>query len=327
MDHSRFLEILGGARECRIVVVGDVMLDRYVEGRVDRISPEAPVPVVHVSAEWDAVGGAGNVAANVRALGAECDLIGVVADDDPGHRIQSSLNGIGVRHHFVADGERPTTAKTRVLAKSQQIVRVDRERAGPLSSETVRALTDHLDRRIPGADVVILEDYNKGVLSVEVIRHTLDKAAELGIPTVVDPKWENFFAYEGATVFKPNRKELTGAMAEPVRPDDVDWMEAARARLGCTYLLLTLGSDGMVLLSPGPRLDHARAVAHSVYDVSGAGDTVSAAFSVSLAAGGTHAEAMTIATHAAATAVAKAGVATVVPEEIWHSMTEHLPQL
>lgn len=320
MNKARFEEILAGAASRRILVVGDVMLDRYVVGTVDRISPEAPVPVVLVDEEWDAVGGAANVAANVRALNARCDLVGVVAGDDAGDRIRERLDAMEVRHHFVADPGRPTTAKTRVLARSQQVVRVDRERDGPMGDETARSLLALVDTRLPEADVVILEDYNKGTLTPLVIRHVLDRARDLGVPSVVDPKWENFFAYAGATVFKPNRKELTGAMGETVRPDDLEWMSSARDRLACEYLLLTLGADGMVLLSPGRRLDHARAVARSVYDVSGAGDTVSASFSVSLAAGARHTEAMVIATHAAAVTVGKAGVATVTPGEIWSSL-------
>ncbi|MDH3223955.1 MAG: PfkB family carbohydrate kinase [Gemmatimonadota bacterium] len=322
MERPRFDAIMAGARECRIVVLGDVMLDRYVEGTVDRISPEAPVPVVTVTREWDAVGGAANVAANVRTLGAECELVGVVADDEAGGRIGDFLREAGVGHRFVADGDRPTTAKTRVLAKSQQVVRVDRERGGAVSAETAGRLLDEVRASLDGAHALIFEDYNKGVLTPEVIRGALGQARELDVPTVVDPKWENFFAYGGATVFKPNRKELTGAMGEPVRPDDVDWLDSARRRLGCTHLLLTLGADGMVLLSPGPELARARAAARAVYDVSGAGDTVSATFTVALAAGATHAEAMTLATHAAAAAVGKTGVATVDPEEIWESLTD-----
>ncbi|NNM34465.1 MAG: D-glycero-beta-D-manno-heptose-7-phosphate kinase [Gemmatimonadetes bacterium] len=322
MERDRFDQILAGALDRRLVVLGDVMLDRYVEGTVDRISPEAPVPVVKVTRDWDAVGGAGNVAANVRTLGAACDLIGVVADDEAGDRVRAALDEKGVRHRFVADGGRPTTAKTRVLAKSQQVVRVDREVSGPVSEATVRALLEKLRECLAGADALIFEDYNKGVLIPDVIRGALDVARELGVPTVVDPKWEHFFAYGGATVFKPNRKELSGAMGEAARPDDAAWLEVARKRLDCTYLLLTLGADGMVLVSPDAQPVRARAVARSVYDVSGAGDTVSATFTVSLAAGATHAEAMTLATHAAAAAVGKTGVATVTPDEIWRSLRE-----
>lgn len=322
MDRDRFDQIVAGARGRRIVVLGDVMLDRYIEGTVDRISPEAPVPVVKVTRDWDAVGGAANVAANVRTLGASCDLIGVVADDEAGDRVRAALEKRGVRHRFVAEGERPTTAKTRVLAKSQQVVRVDREVAGPVSERTMGALLERLKECLTGSDALIFEDYNKGVLIPPVIRRALELAQELGVPTVVDPKWEHFFAYGGATVFKPNRKELSGAMGEAARPDDPEWLQEARKRLDCTHLLLTLGPDGMVLVSPGTEPVRARAVARSVYDVSGAGDTVSATFAVALAAGAAHAEAMTLATHAAAAAVGKAGVATVTPEEIWRSLLE-----
>ena len=322
MERHRFDEIVSGARDRRLVVLGDVMLDRYVEGVVDRISPEAPVPVVKVTKDWDAVGGAANVAANVRTLGASCDLIGVVADDDAGHRVRRALEAKGVRHRFVADGDRPTTAKTRVLAKSQQVVRVDREVAGPVSKGTVEALLTRVRECLVGADGLIFEDYNKGVLIPEVIQGALTAAREMNVPTVVDPKWEHFFAYAGATVFKPNRKELSGAMGEAVRADDHGWLESARKRLQCTYLLLTLGPDGMVLVSPDAPPVRAQAVARSVYDVSGAGDTVSATFTVALTSGASHAEAMTLATHAAAAAVGKAGVATVTPEEIWRSLQD-----
>ena len=191
-----------------------------------------------------------------------------------------------------------------------------------MSDTTTEALLERLGECLSGADALIFEDYNKGVLIPDVIRRSLDLARDRGVPTVVDPKWEHFFAYSGATVFKPNRKELSGAMGEAARPDDAVWLEHARQRLECTYLLLTLGADGMVLVAPGAEPVRARAVARSVYDVSGAGDTVSATFAVSLAAGATHAEAMTLATHAAAAAVGKTGVATVTPEEIWRSLRE-----
>ncbi|MGI9627458.1 MAG: bifunctional heptose 7-phosphate kinase/heptose 1-phosphate adenyltransferase [Longimicrobiales bacterium] len=322
MNKARFDAIVGGAARHRIVVLGDVMLDRYVEGAVDRISPEAPVPVVHVHTEWDAVGGAANVAANVRALGAECDLIGVVADDAAGRRVLDALDEMGVRHRFVQDGSRPTTAKTRVLARSQQVVRVDREQGGAVGEEALAALKERADVALLDADCLILEDYNKGALTPALIRHVLDRANEAGVPAVVDPKWEHFFAYRGATVFKPNRKELEGAVGEPARPDDVEWMESVRDRLGCTHLLVTLGAEGMALASPGPQLQHSRAAARAVYDVSGAGDTVSAAFSLALVGGATPGEAMVFATHAAAVGVGKAGVATVAPDEVWRSIVQ-----
>ena len=307
-------------------MLGDVMLDRYVTGSVERISPEAPVPVVLVEREWDAVGGAANVAANVCALGARCDVIGVVGGDDTGRTISRTLEGLGTGCHFVPDGRRATTVKTRVMAQGQQVVRIDREDCAALSPAVEEALTARVDALLPGAHVLVMADYDKGVLSPVVIGHALDTASTLGIPVVVDPKRRNFFAYRGATVFKPNRSEVEAALGESAHPEDADWMEAARARAGCEHLLLTLGSGGMALASPGGVLKRIRARARTVYDVSGAGDTVSAVVAVSVGAGAALGEAARLAAHAAAVGVGKVGVATVTPEEIAGSLDLSAPR-
>ena len=292
------------------------MLDRYVAGSVERVSPEAPVPVVLADDEWDAVGGAGNVAANIRALGAGCDVIGVAGGDDAGRAIGRALARMGAGRRFVPDGDRATTVKTRVLAQGQQVVRIDREESAAMSRDTEEALMATVGERLPGAGALVMADYNKGVLSRAVIRRALDTAAALGIPVVADPKRRNFFAFGGATVFKPNRNELEAALGERARPEDTGWMEAARVRAGCEHLLLTLGAEGMALASPGGALERVPARARAVYDVSGAGDTVAAVVAVSVAAGASMAEAVALAAHAAAAGVAKVGVATVTTEEI-----------
>lgn len=296
------------------------MLDRYIEGQTERVSPEAPVPVVRVTKEWSAVGGAGNVAANVRALGARCDLIGVTGSDEAGGAVQRTLEALGVGCDFVYPLARPTTVKTRVLAQGQQVVRVDREEDTPHSAAVSDILFDRLRSRLEGAGVVILADYDKGVLSAPLARRTLEAASSLGIPVVVDPKRRHFFAYGGATVFKPNRSELEAALGEPARPDSAKWMAATRRRIGCEHLLLTLGPAGMALSSPGGTLESIRVRARSVYDVSGAGDTVSAVLAVALAAGAEIAESVQWAAHAAAAGVAAAGVATVTPTQIEASL-------
>ena len=316
MDRSRFQEIAARFPHCRAVVLGDLMLDRYVTGAVDRVSPEAPVPVVLVDDEWNAVGGAANVAANIRAMGAACDVIGVAGADSAGRTIGRTLEAMGAGCFFVPDGGRSTTVKTRVLAQGQQVVRIDREQTAAVSLDAEERLRARLDERLPGAGVLVLADYNKGVLSAAVVGHALKRAAKLAVPVVVDPKRHNFFAFGGATVFKPNRGELEAALDEPVRPADPEWMEAARARIGCDHLLVTLGAEGMALASPGGRLEHVSSRARSVYDVSGAGDIVSAVVAASVAAGGGVGEAVILAAHAAAAGVAKVGVATVTPEEI-----------
>lgn len=321
-DPLRFAEVAARFAGCRAVVLGDVMLDRYVEGQARRVSPEAPVPVVRVDAEWDAVGGAGNVAANVCALGARCDLVGVTGDDEAGRTIRGALEAAGARCDFVQAPGRPTTVKTRVLAQGQQVVRVDREEDAPHAPEVGEALLDRLRRRLPGAHILVLANYDKGVLADPVARAALAVASKLGVPVVVDPKRRAFFSCRGATVIKPNRSELEAALGEPARPGNAEWMDAARRRIGCDHLLLTLGAGGMALSSPDGALDRVHVHAHSVYDVSGAGDTVSAVVAVSLAAGAAMAESIRWAAHAAAVGLARAGVATVAPEEIQASLGE-----
>lgn len=314
---ERIREVLAAARSVRVVVVGDLMLDRYISGWVDRVSPEAPVPVVRVESEASAVGGAGNVAANVTALGAECSIVGVVGEDAAGESMRQALTDLRVDVSGVVTApDRPTTQKTRILARRQQIVRVDREVERDVDAPVADEVAGTVEDLLTGAHVLVFEDYNKGVLVSEVIRRALDRAAVRGLPSVVDPKRRNFFDYHGATVFKPNAKELSDALGDFIHPDDPAWMEATRARMKCANLLLTLGEKGMALQTEGG--DHVRvpAVARAVYDVSGAGDTVTAVTAVALAAGASVAEAAMLANHAAAIEVAKAGVATVSPDEI-----------
>ena len=322
MDRARFAEIAAGFAASRVVVLGDLMLDRYVAGPADRVSPEAPVPVVRVEREWDAVGGAANVAANVRALGARCDVVGVVGADDPGEAVRGALEQLGAGCRFVRDGSRSTTVKTRILARGQQVVRIDREDPAPVPAAVAAELAAHLDAALPGADTLVIADYDKGALSPPVIRHALGAASVHSVPVLVDPGRRNFFAYPGAAIFKPNRAELEAAFGEPARPEDGSWMEMARTRAGCDHLLLTLGADGMVLVSPGREPRRIRARARSVYDVSGAGDTVAAVVAVARAAGARLSEAVSAAAVAAAAGVAKVGVATVTPEEIASRLAE-----
>jgi D-beta-D-heptose 7-phosphate kinase/D-beta-D-heptose 1-phosphate adenosyltransferase len=317
MTPERVEKLLSGFENVRVLVVGDLMLDRYISGAVDRISPEAPVPVVRVEEESARLGGAANVAANVAAMGATCHMVGCVGKDRAGENLRDALADGGVRTDgLVVTDERPTSVKTRVLARRQQVVRFDHEVESDVSGGLAVALAQTLTRLLDHADVVVLEDYNKGVLVPPVIRAALDGAKARGIPTVVDPKRRNFFGYTGATVFKPNAKELADALGDFVHPDDDAWMEATRARMGCEHLLLTLGERGMALQSGSGRSVRVPTVARSVYDVSGAGDTVTAVVAVALASGADAAEAAVLANHAAAIEVGKAGVATVSPDEL-----------
>jgi D-beta-D-heptose 7-phosphate kinase/D-beta-D-heptose 1-phosphate adenosyltransferase len=294
------------------------MLDRYLTGSVDRISPEAPVPVVRVEAESWALGGAGNVAANVVALGSQCEVVGGVGRDAEGRLLRDRLQelGVGVTGLVELD-DRPTTVKTRIMARHQHVTRVDREDSSDISEVQAGRLAEAVRRLRPSADAIAVEDYNKGVLVTSLIRATLSAGEEGSIPTVVDPKRLRFFDFTEATVFKPNSRELEDALGERLRPDDPEWMNEVRERLGCQTLLLTLGESGMAVQCRGNEYMRVPTVAREVYDVSGAGDTVTAVMAVALAVGATSLEAAVLANHAAAVEVGKAGVATVSPEEIF----------
>ena len=306
-----------------MLVVGDVMLDRYVSGSVTRISPESPVPVVQVEKEWAAVGGAANVAANVVALGAQCDLVGCVGADDAGRELRERLSALGVGiEGLVETGERPTTVKTRVLAGHQQVVRIDREDSDDVGPEFVQLLRKKARRALAGCASVVLEDYDKGVLVPGIIQEVLDDAKARGVPSIVDPKRRRFFGYPSATVFKPNAKELGDALGEPVRPEDGAWMEGARSRLHCEHLLLTLGGRGMSLCSAEDGTTLFPASDRAVFDVSGAGDTVTAVVALAMALGASMPEAAVLANHAAAIQVSKAGVATVTTEELYEDTSD-----
>jgi D-beta-D-heptose 7-phosphate kinase/D-beta-D-heptose 1-phosphate adenosyltransferase len=317
LSYERIEAILAQARSGRVLVVGDLMLDRYLTGAVDRISPEAPVPVVRVEEEASAVGGAANVAANVAALGATCHVVGCAGRDASGDLLRDELEALGVHTEgIVRTDERPTTVKTRILARHQQVVRFDHEIEDDSAGGLAEALSTAAGDLAPESDVMVLEDYNKGVLVPAVIRSALQAAEAHGLSTVVDPKRRNFFEYSGASVFKPNSKELADALGEFLHPDDADWMERTRLRLSCRNLLLTLGEDGMAVQTEAGEYVRVPTVAREVYDVSGAGDTVTAVMAVALAGGATATEAALLANRAAAIEVGKVGVATVTPEEL-----------
>ena len=318
---ERLESLLDRMRGLKVLVVGDLMLDVYLRGGASRISPEAPVPVVKIDEEWRAVGGAANVAANAAALGADVDLVGAVGRDGAGRELLAELERAGIGLRGVCQTEaRPTTVKTRVLVQHHQVARYDREVDSQVDAELGRALIMQIDALTPLADAIVLEDYDKGVLAPQVARAALDAAARHHKPIVVDPKFRNFLGYAGATIFKPNLIELAAGLREEVQIGDPAWLEATRRRLGCRHLLVTLGEAGMVLISEDAQVVRVPAIARAVYDVSGAGDTVTAVLATALAAEATPAEAAVLANHAAALEVGKAGVATVAPEELRESV-------
>jgi len=316
LSRERLQALLHSARGKRIAVVGDAMLDVYLRGDVQRISPEAPVPVVTVRQRTHALGGAANVAQNVVAVGARCDLVATVGHDVAADTVREMLRRLGANHESVLSIDRCTTQKTRIVARSQQLVRVDEEDNADLSPADVLRLLEQVRRVVETADAVVLEDYNKGVLVQDVIAEVMRLAAERSLPVVVDPKYRNFFLYRGATIFKPNVRELEAALGAAVDVEHPETLPSTLLRLGVSNILLTLGERGMALFSTDGEVARVPTVAREVYDVVGAGDTVTAYLATMLASGATPLEAAWIANVAAGIEVGKLGAATVTAEEL-----------
>ena len=303
---------LGDLSAVRLLVVGDVMLDRYWFGDVSRISPEAPVPVVKVERCEERPGGAANVARNAAALGARVSLLALVGGDEPGVQLKRLMDEEGVEASLHVDAAISTTVKLRVIGRQQQLLRIDFETAP--SRDALLAKLSEFQRRLPEFDAVLLSDYGKGGLTHigEMIR--LARAAAK--PVLVDPKGDDWGKYAGATVMTPNRAELAGVVGRwHSETDMLQKAEKLRGELGLDALLVTRSEEGMSLLTDGHTY-HQAALAREVYDVSGAGDTVIATLAVMLAAGAEWAEAIRVANVAAGIVVGKLGTAVVSRDEI-----------
>ncbi len=310
-NENRLHEIFSQIQNRFVAVIGDVMLDRYIWGSVTRISPEAPVPVVDVLSESNHLGGASNVALNIRSLGAVPVLFGVVGSDTTANELRAILDRERIITDFlIEDGSRPTTVKTRIIAGSQHVARIDYEDRQQVSEDTTRRLIDRLENHLSSINIIILQDYNKGVIGPDLIRQVIELAKRNGIPVLVDPKYSNFFEYKGVTVFKPNRKETEDALKLRLG-DENSFSEAARAlrqRLGCEHVLLTLGEKGMLLLQNDDSITRVPTKARNVADVSGAGDTVIATLAVAMAGGADMTEAAHIANFAGGLVCEEVGI-------------------
>lgn len=323
LARHRLQELLSAAEGSRVAIVGDAMLDVYLHGDVERISPEAPVPVVRVRGRRFALGGAANVAQNVAALGARCELVATIGRDASGGTLREMLSSIGSGSGSLIEVDRPTTTKTRILARVQQVVRFDEEEDHDVDGDDVARLLDAVECAVSDADALVLEDYNKGVLVSTVIARAVARARSRGIPIVVDPKYRNFFSYAGATVFKPNRRELELALGAAVDLDHPRTLPETLERLQVANLLLTLGESGMALIGPGGAIHRVPTTAREVYDVVGAGDTVTAYLAAMLAAGAEPQEAAEVSNFAAGVEVGKLGAATVSPDEVLEAYDEY----
>lgn len=300
-----------------VLVLGDSMVDRYVRGDVDRISPEAPVPVVRVTDMEARPGGAANVAAGVAALGADCRFVSAVGRDDEGRLLGRLLSGRSVEHEaLLALDDRPTTVKTRVIGRDQQMLRLDREDRSGLQAGDRKRLEEHVIERLPHVDAVAVSDYGKGVLDGGVVPRVLRAARGEGVPVVVDPSPARLDDCDGATVLTPNAGEAARAAGASVSRESGRELVRLRNRLGVEHLLVTLGGDGMSLVGPGGSVDRIAAGRVEVYDVTGAGDTVTAVLAAALPRTGSVAEAARLANRAAALEVQKLGARPVTRSEL-----------
>jgi rfaE bifunctional protein kinase chain/domain len=296
----------------RLLVVGDVMLDRYWFGDTGRISPEAPVPVVQVEKIDERLGGAANVARNASALGAQTTILGVVGEDEAGKRVEQLLLESGVQSQLQTDGNVPTTVKLRVIARQQQLIRLDFEEAP--SQISLDAKLKRFKSLLPNIDIVILSDYGKGAL--EQVSAMIELANASKKLVLVDPKGDAYDKYKGATVLTPNRSELRQVVGQWSSEDDLTLRaQSLRKNLGLGALLLTRSEEGMTLFTD-KGTEHVRAQAREVFDVSGAGDTVIAALAVAMGAGWSLERAMALANRAGGIVVGKLGTATVSAEEL-----------
>lgn len=302
-----------------VVVVGDIMLDRYIYGTANRLSPEAPVPVLKIEREAEMLGGAGNVARNLSALGATTRLVAVVGEDEGGTKVAGFVSALaGATADLVVDPGRPTSRKDRFVAGTQQLLRADRERADPIADGIAEDVFARTSAALTGAGAMIVSDYDKGVLTPGLLARLIALATEAGVPVFVDPKGQDYARYSGAALVTPNRAELTAATGLPTGDDGE--VEAAARRLtmdaGVHRVLATRGPAGMTLLNDDGAFHHIPAEAQEVFDVSGAGDTVIATAAAGVAAGLEWTVAVQLANVAAGVVVAKAGTAVARPDEI-----------
>lgn len=331
LNQTRIEALSNAFCKARIAVIGDLMLDRYTFGSVSRISPEAPVPVLEIENEQARLGGAANVGHNILGLGATPLMLGVVGNDTSGLILKGIFTDLGFPlDGIVTDLARPTTVKTRVIAGSQQMLRLDHEMKREISRETEDQLIEILGENIRSLDGIILEDYNKGVITRSMIHRATELGRKHGVPVLVDPKSQNFFEYQDATVFKPNRKEVEDALGIRLHTDQ-DTMAAGlklMEMLHAENVLLTLGEMGMMLFERIPNdgiSDAPFAIptrAREVADVSGAGDTVIATLAVCMACGMSVREAAVVANRAAGLVIEEVGIVPIYREQLVAALLE-----
>ncbi len=311
----------------RIAVVGDMMLDCYFWGVVRRVSPEAPVPVVEIDNEFYRFGGAANVALNIIKLGGVPVPVGVIGFDNYGTIFTSLIKESGIEHEgILIDESRPTTAKTRVIAQNQHVVRIDKESKYYIDPQVREELYLYLEDQIKNLDALILQDYNKGVLTPDLIEKIINLAKKHKVIITVDPKFHNFFKYKDVTVFKPNRKEAEDVLGIKIKTsEDVSAAgEELMKRLNPEYLLLTLGEEGIAVFEDGKEERRMPTKARKVADVSGAGDTVISTLTLALAAGANISEASFLANYAGGIVCGEVGIIPIERDKLFNTVLEEI---
>lgn len=322
-EKRKMESLLKRFKEISLLVIGDVMMDRFIWGKVSRISPEAPVPVVLFEREEFLLGGAANVVNNIRSLGGKGTICGVVGDDEMGMKILQKMNDIGIETSgILIEKGRQTTVKTRIVAHQQQVVRIDRETTKSPDNSILKELLEFLNKNIDGYDGIILSDYGKGLLTRDLIRKIIRKAKEKKRFIIVDPKVKNFFFYRGVTVLTPNTNEASEASGIPI-VDEHSLKEAGRKllkRLACDSLVITRGEEGMAIFESNKEPFLVPTKAKEVFDVTGAGDTVVGTIGLALAAGADVKTAVELANYAAGVVVGKVGTATLTQKELMEAI-------
>ena len=310
----------------RIAVIGDIMLDKYIFGHVSRISPEYPVPVVDVTHEDHRLGGAANVALNTLSLGAETMLIGITGADSNREILLDLFRSHGLATEgLIRDPSRPTTCKTRILSQNHHITRVDFESRKKVDKEIEQEILGSFDAMLDSIDAIVLEDYNKGLLNAEIIQHIISSARKHNVPVLVDPKLQNFFAYKGCSVFKPNLSEMAASLGIVLHNNDKEVEEACRMlqeKIEVETIIVTRGDKGMTIYNGS--FTHIGATSLEVADVSGAGDTVIGILALGAAAGIDIVTSATIANLAAGTVCQEVGAVPVRAEKLLKAYQEHL---
>lgn len=322
MDKNFLEQIFSSSDKNKIFIIGDVMLDRYLMGDVTRISPEAPVQVFDIKNSDYRLGGAANVSYNIRTLGADPFLIGVIGDDNEGVLLREAMNSLEINTEgLIIEIDRPTTSKTRVISDSHHLLRIDSESKDDISAESVNNIISLLEKHKNETGIIILQDYNKGVLTKDLIKKVIDFSITNNLKVLVDPKFENFFEFKNTYLFKPNRKELEDALGKKIKStEDVEkFALELMGKLNSENIILTLGEEGMMIFenhNGSLKKEKIPTNARKVADVSGAGDTVISTIAVCLAGGASLKDAAIISNFAAGLVVEEVGIVPVLKDKL-----------